>query len=388
MDAQLTTALAPKYLKSNRYDLEDIKKSAPLNNSDFYHNSAKQQKERISTYDKIVQELSKDENNSIGKPFISILGGGDTNVFNPSTSPGRNTNVGGTLTLYPSGGIHFQNFKPSFRIDLPIVSSQLSSETKGISNRGSTPTTISPPQLLDFVEEFNKQEDENLCPEDFLDYRDSQAVELATDSDGEMVNQDDLVNNNCIDNQSAHNECFDDKQQLFTNRLAQLVTPLPTISSSSEISSLKEEIENNTICNTSEIPELTFKEKIPNVTISSAVDNQSTLDLLSRVRSFSSSSFGMSMESTNLINREHNMSVSPMSSISNAVSWKSDDTINLSTPKNSTSNFPIPPTRERKISESVLGFFNGIFGSSPTQSISERSEHIKEVAEMSMIFRY
>lgn len=402
MDTQLTTALAPKYKKGHSFGRKNTKTSAQINTNGFYNNSNKQHKGRISTYNKIVQELSKEDNNSVGKPFLSILGGSDTNIINPCTSPGRNTSVGGTLTLYPSGGIHFQNFKPTFTLDFPHISSQLSSETKGLSNRGSPPSNTSPLQLLDFVEKFNKQEDENLCPEDFLDYRDSQADELATESEEEMVNQDDFVNNKTFDNESrskvdtsyhsidsrsAQNESANNEQQLLPNTLAQLVSPLPTISSPSEISCLKEEIESTVIFNAPDIPTLTFKENIPNLTISTVTDDQNKLDLVSRVRSFSGSSFGRSMETTDSNNKE-NMSVSPLSSIPNVISWKSDDSINISTAKKSTSTFPIPPNQERRLSESFLGFFSGIFGSSPTQSLSERSDHIKEVAEMSMLFRY
>lgn len=403
MDSQLTTALAPKYRKDNRYDFKNIKTPAPVNNSDGYHKSKKQEKGRISTYDKIVQELSKEEKSSIGKPLISILGGGDVNVFNPSASPGRNTNVGGTITLYPSGGIHFHNFKPSFSVDLSQMPTQLSTETKGISNRVSLPSTKSPPELLEFVEKFNKQEDEVLCPDDFLDYRDSQAVELATESDGEMVNQDDLVNNkasndklqtstdknyHCIDNQSTHNVSFEDKQQLFPNKLAELVSPLPTISSPFEISNLKGEIESTAIYNAPEVSVLTFQEEYPNIASSSVANTQSSLDLISRVRSFSGSSVERAKESSNIVNREQNMLNSSESSNPNVVTWKSGDSICLSAPKNSSSNSILPPSRERKLSESLLGFVTGIFGNSPNQSISERSEHIKEVAEISMIFRY
>ncbi|CAL4117073.1 unnamed protein product [Meganyctiphanes norvegica] len=422
MDSQLAAILVPKYKKCNRYDLADIKTSDTSHtNDDFYHLCSQQQKERISTYDKIVQELSKGENKSFGPSLFSILGGDDTNVISPSTSPGRSTTIGGTLTLNPSGGIHFKNFKPSFKPDLPYSSSQLPFETQDIPTRGPSPSGKSPRHLLDFVETFNQQEDESICPDAFLEYGDSQSVELSTEpgendkvnintTGYEAENRFNDFSYNILENEmnkTGNNQTMAHKQELFPNSLVQLVSPLSTFSFPLDSSSFKNNVINASVSNTSEIFEFPSKETASNITISSVADNPNTLNLISRVRSISGSSIGNSNSSndnsnaSNFISRvrtisgssigslgdssnlkdEENMLVSPMSSISS-------DVIKSTSPSNSTSDIPIPPTRDQRFPESFLGFVTGIFGSSPSQSLSEKTDSTKEVAEISMIFRY
>jgi len=401
MNSQFSTISVPNYRKSSSYNSKDVKTPYSSNNDEnFYNLSCRKHRERISTYDKIIHELSKDERKNFGTPLLSIIGGNEANIMNPNISTGKNTNVGGTLTLYPSGGILFKNFT-SLKQDLPDASSQQSSETKDISARGSSPVAKSPRQLLDFVEKFNMEEDESLSPDDFLEYRDSQSDDLTTESGGTIqygntkLDSDtthresetiinDLNYNNFLDNQTnktGYNQIVGHREERFPNTLGQL-NPLPIISFPLEASSLKNKVSNTSVFNTFDLPEILINEKIKNITNSSVADSRHTLDLMSRVRSISISSINSDDESINLQDKE-NISVSPMSTVLKTESLEESDATN-----NSTSNWPIPPTRNRKLSESLSGFFTGFFGSSPTQTLSERSEHIKEVAEMSMIFRY